>query len=235
MKREIREGTLMEYVHLVVELTIGFAALFLMTKILGKTQFAQITPFDFISALILGEMVGNAIFDQDVTIWKVLFAILVWAILIYSIEVLSQKVQNIRGFLEGRPSIVINKGKIDYNALKKNKLDLNQLQTLAREKGCFSLNEIQYAILETDGSLSVLPKHKYGMPTKEDLNIPYKPVQLPVPLILDGELEKNNLHEAGFDELWLQNQLSSQGITQYQEVLYAEWRGDEGQLYVTTY
>ena len=54
-------------------------------------------------------------------------------------------------------------------------------------------------------------------------------------LILDGELEKNNLHEAGFDELWLQNQLSSQGITQYQEVLYAEWRGDEGQLYVTTY
>lgn len=73
------------------------------------------------------------------------------------------------------------------------------------------------------------------MPTKEDLNIPYKPVQLPVPLILDGELEKNNLHEAGFDELWLQNQLSSQGITQYQEVLYAEWRGDEGQLYVTTY
>ncbi|MCY9414611.1 DUF421 domain-containing protein, partial [Bacillus haynesii] len=164
-----------------------------------------------------------------------LFAILVWAILIYSIEVLSQKVQNTRGFLEGRPSIVINKGKIDYNALKKNKLDLNQLQTLAREKGCFSLNEIQYAILETDGSISVLPKHKYGMPTKEDLNIPYKPVQLPVPVILDGQLEKNNLHEAGFDELWLQNQLSSQGITQYQDVLYAEWRGDEGQLYITTY
>ena len=91
MRREIREGTLMEYVHLVVELTIGFAALFLMTKILGKTQFAQITPFDFISALILGEMVGNAIFDEDVTIWKVLFAILIWAVLIYSIEVLSQK------------------------------------------------------------------------------------------------------------------------------------------------
>lgn len=109
----------MDYIHLVVELTVGFAALFLMTKILGKTQFAQITPFDFISALILGEMVGNAIFDEAVTIWKILFAIIVWGILIYSIEVLSQKVQAMRGFLEGRPSLIINKGKIDYNALKK--------------------------------------------------------------------------------------------------------------------
>ncbi|KAA6451915.1 DUF421 domain-containing protein [Bacillus swezeyi] len=225
----------MDYIHLVVELTVGFAALFLMTKILGKTQFAQITPFDFISALILGEMVGNAIFDEEVTIWKILFAIIVWGILIYSIEVLSQKVQATRGFLEGRPSLIINKGKIDYNALKKNKLDLNQLQTLAREKGCFSLNEIDFAILETDGTLSVLPKHQYGMTTKQDLNIPYKPVQLPVSLILDGQLEKDNLHEAGFDELWLQNQLSSQNINQYSDVLYAEWRGDEGQLYITKY
>ncbi|MFN2747419.1 MULTISPECIES: DUF421 domain-containing protein [Bacillus] len=225
----------MEYLHLTIELLIGFAALFLMTKILGKTQFAQITPFDFISALILGEMVGNAIFDEDVTIWKILFAIIVWGILIYSIEILSQKVQGIRGFLEGRPSLVINKGKIDYNTLKKNKLDLNQLQTLAREKGCFSLNEVDYAILETDGTLSVLPKHQYGTPTNQDLNIPNKQVQLPFPLILDGQLEKDNLHEAGFDELWLQNQLLSQNIKQYTEVLYAEWRGDEGQLYITKY
>ncbi|MBS4162095.1 DUF421 domain-containing protein, partial [Klebsiella pneumoniae] len=155
----------------------------------------------------------------------------VWGVLIYTIEILSQKVQSIRGFLEGQPSIIINKGKINYQALKKNKLDLNQLQTLAREKNCFSLHEIEYAILETDGSISVLPKHKYGIPTRADLNIPYKSIQLPIALILDGQLRKENLKEAGFDESWLQHQLSRQNITDYSKVLYAEWRGDEEELY----
>ncbi|MEC0494923.1 DUF421 domain-containing protein [Bacillus glycinifermentans] len=225
----------MDYLQLAVELIIGFAALFIMTKILGKTQFAQITPFDFISALILGEMVGNAIFDEDVTISKVLFAILVWGILIYSIEILSQKAQSMRGFLEGKPNIIIDKGKINYSALKKNKLDLNQVQTLAREKGCFSLHEIEYAILETDGSISVLRKHKYETPTKSELNIPYQPVQLPIAFILDGQLKEENLKEAGFDKSWLKQQLSSRNIQNYSDVLYAEWRGDEEKLYITQY
>ncbi|NPC92997.1 DUF421 domain-containing protein [Bacillus sp. WMMC1349] len=225
----------MDYLHLTVELIVGFAALFLMTKILGKTQFNQITPFDFISALILGEMVGNAIFDESVTIWKILFAIIVWGVLIFSIEILSQKVQGLRGFLEGKPSIIINKGKIDYNALKKNKLDLNQLQTLVREKGCFSLHEIEYALLETDGTISVLLKHQYDVPTNQDLNITDKQVRLPVSIILDGELEKDNLHMAGFDEEWLKKQLSNYNIHQYSDVLYAEWRADEHRFYVSTY
>ncbi|MDA1475128.1 DUF421 domain-containing protein [Bacillus changyiensis] len=225
----------MDYLHLTVELTVGFAALFFMTKILGKTQFAQITPFDFISALILGEMVGNAIFDESVTIWKILFAIIVWGVLIYSIEILSQKVQGMRGFLEGQPSVVINKGKVDYNALKKNKLDLNQLQTLVREKGCFSLHEVEYALLETDGTISVLLKHQYDVPTNKDLNITAKQVRLPVSIILDGKLAKDNLHMAGFDEEWLKKQLSNYNINKYSDVLYAEWREDEHQFYVSTY
>ncbi|MGG3641782.1 DUF421 domain-containing protein [Bacillus gobiensis] len=218
----------MDYLHITTELIIGFFALFLVTKILGKTQFAQITPFDFISALILGEMVGNAIFDENVSVWEILFAVAVWGILIYIIELLSQKFKGLRGLLEGQPTIVIDKGKINYQALKTNKLDINQLQTLIREKGYFSITEVEYALLETDGSVSVLPKHPNSPLTKQDLDIKYKPVSLPITLILDGELVKNNLTEAGFDEDWLKKQLEAEKIHDYKEVLYSEWHEIRG-------
>lgn len=218
----------MNFLNITIELIIGFLALFFITKILGKTQFAQITPFDFISALILGEMVGNAIFDDNVSVWQILFAVAVWGLLIYFIEFLSQKFKGLRGLLEGQPTILIRKGEIDFQALKSNKLDINQLQTLVREKGHFSLTEAEYAILETDGTVSVLPKHSYSSPTKQDLDIKEKPVSLPIALILDGEAVKNNLSEAGFDENWLQEQLAAKNIHDYKDILYAEWHENRG-------
>ena len=217
-----------------IELFIGFFALFLITKLLGKTQFAQITPFDFISALILGEMVGNAIFDKEVSIQHILFAVGAWGALIYTVEWFSQRFKSIRAFLEGRPTLVIDKGKIRYNRLKKNMLDLNQLQTLIRAKGHFALNEIEYAILETDGSVSVLPKMKYTPATAEDVNVKGKEVTLPRTFIIDGEILKKDLQEAGFDETWLKQQLKDQHISSYKDVLFCEWIENEG-IYAMKY
>ncbi|MDM5298347.1 DUF421 domain-containing protein [Bacillus pumilus] len=224
----------MVFFNIFIELLTGFFALFLITKLLGKTQFAQITPFDFISALILGEMVGNAIFDQDVSILHILFAVGVWGVLIYTVEWLSQRFKSFRAILEGRPTLVIDKGHICYNRLKKNMLDLNQLQTLIRAKGHFALNEIEYAILETDGSVSVLPKMKYTPATAQDVNVKGKEVKLPRTFIIDGEVLKKDLKEAGFDETWLKQQLKDQHISSYQDVLFCEWIENEG-IYATKY
>nr|WP_283775183.1 DUF421 domain-containing protein [Bacillus zhangzhouensis] len=219
---------------ILVELFIGFSALFFITKLLGKTQFAQITPFDFISALILGEMVGNAIFDPEVKIQHILFAVAIWGVLIYTVEWLSQRFKSIRALLEGRPTLVIDKGNIRYNRLKKNMLDLNQLQTLIRAKGHFALHEIEYAILETDGSVSVLPKMKYAPATAEDVNVKGKEVKLPRTFIIDGEILRQDLQEAGFDETWLRGQLKKQHISSYKEVLFCEWIENEG-IYAMKY
>ncbi|UUD41048.1 DUF421 domain-containing protein [Bacillus pumilus] len=218
----------MPFLSILVELFIGFSALFFITKLLGKTQFAQITPFDFISALILGEMVGNAIFDPEVKIQHILFAVAIWGVLIYTVEWLSQRFKSIRALLEGRPTLVIDKGNIRYNRLKKNMLDLNQLQTLIRAKGHFALHEIEYAILETDGSVSVLPKMKYAPATAEDVNVKGKEVKLPRTFIIDGEILRQDLQEAGFDETWLRRQLKKQHISSYKEVLFCEWIENEG-------
>ncbi|SFE08816.1 Uncharacterized membrane protein YcaP, DUF421 family [Bacillus sp. OV194] len=217
-------GAVMRLGTITIEMIIGFFALFFLTKLLGKTQLSQLTPFDFISALILGELVGNAMYDPDVHIWMILFAISVWGVLMYSLEMLTQKSITLRKVLEGSPSIIVRKGVIDRKQLKKNKLDINQLQDLIRQKGHFSMREIEYAILETNGSISVLPKSNVQPVTRKDLKLHEVEVTLPVTLILDGKIIYDNLNTAGVDEEWLRAQLLKRKINSAQDVLYAEWK-----------
>jgi uncharacterized membrane protein YcaP (DUF421 family) len=223
-----------QYLSIAIELISGFFLLFLITKILGKTQFSQITPFDFISALILGELVGNAVYDDEVKIMQIAFAVIIWGILMYVVEMVTQKFKGTRKLFEGEPNIVIHKGTIKYEALKKIKLDINQLQSLIRQQGYFSIQEVEYAIIETNGKASVLPKSEYDIPTNSDLNVPPKPTNLPITLMVDGEVIYDNLKEVGFDEQWLKDQLALQSIISFKDVLYAEWR-QNNPLFVIRY
>jgi len=222
------------YLSIALELTSGFVFLFLMTKMQGKTQFSQITPFDFISAIILGELVGNAIYDQEVKIDEIAFAVALWGILVYVTEMITQKFLRSRKSLEGEPNIVIRSGKIKYDALKKAKLDINQLQSLVRQQGYFSLREIEFAIIEMNGMVSVLPKVDYDLPKNSDMKIKTKDPSLPINMILDGEVIHANLQEAGLDEQWLKRELEKQKIQHFKDVLFAEWKQNE-QLFVQEY
>ncbi len=222
------------FINLTLELSLGFIALLFITKLLGKTQISQVTPFDFISALVLGELLGNAIYDEDINLFYIFYALVLWTILIFIIEKVTQKLKGTRGLLEGKPAILIRHGKIDYNELKKERIDINELLSLLRQKEVFSVREIEYAILESSGSLSVLKKFQYSMPTNEDMNMPVKPVCLPITLIMDGEIIWDNIKEIGNDEKWLENQIKSSGVNRIEDVLYAEWKEDEG-IYVVKY
>nr|MCX3324187.1 DUF421 domain-containing protein [Bacillus paranthracis] len=112
--------------QITIELFVGFFVLLVATKILGKTQISQLTPFDFISAIVLGELVGNTLYDPEVRVWSILYAVLVWTVLIYAIEVITQKFRGTRRFFEGYPSIIIRNGRNDREQLKSNHLDINQ-------------------------------------------------------------------------------------------------------------
>jgi len=227
-------GLLNHYVSIAVELICGFAFLFFVTKLQGKTQFSQITPFDFISAIILGELLGNAIYDHEVKLGEIVFAVSLWGALVYLTEMVTQKFMGSRKLLEGEPNIVVRKGQIKFDALKKAKLDINQLQSLVRMQGYFSLREVEYAIIETNGMVSVLPKPEYDTPKNSDLKIKAEAPNLPLNLIIDGEIVTENLKVAGFDEQWLKRQLATQKINDYKEVLFAEWMQDEP-IYVLKY
>lgn len=221
----------MQFLHLSLELIIGFFALMLVTKALGKTQITQITPFDFISALVLGELVGNAIYDKDIHIWYILYAVLLWGVLVVAIEFITQKFRKTRTWLEGEPSIVIYKGKVNFQALKKNRLDLNQLQHLLRDKDVFSMKDVEYAVLETNGVVNVLKKSLQQNATRKDVQAQEEKVVLPVMFISDGDIIWENIREQNLTKEWLDGQLKVHGIHDIKEVLFAEWTEGEG-LYV---
>jgi uncharacterized membrane protein YcaP (DUF421 family) len=215
-------------VQLTVELIIGFFALFCVTRFLRKTQINQVTPFDFISAIVLGELLGNAIYDDEVRIWSVIYALALWTILMLLVEKITQKFKNTRKLLEGEPAIIVRDGQIDFEVIKREKLDVNELLSILRQKDAFSIREIEFAVLEQSGHISVLKKSKYDNPTKQDMNLPDKPVYLPVNLILDGEILQDNLDAIGFDEKWLKKQIHKYGLSNIRDVFYAEWKQDEG-------
>ncbi len=146
--------------------------------------------------------------------------LLLWRILL--------KFKKTRAYLEGKPSIIIRDGKIDRKELKKNRMNLNQLLSLLRQSETFSIREVAYAILETNGSISILKKNLFQKVTLEDLNIAPAPTYLCTSLILDGEIVEDNLSELGFDKTWLDQQLQAQGVSSVKDVLYADWIKDGG-------
>lgn len=205
------------------EIVGGFIVLFIVVRLLGKTQISQITPFDFISALVLGELVGNAIYDQEIDFGIVVFSIVIWGLLIYFTEYLTQKSRAMRFLFEGKPSMVIRKGKLDWSQMKKNQLDLDQLLHLLRDKGVFSLAEVEYAILEINGSISVLKKAEADQPTINDLKIKGEERVMPYMVISDGVILKDKLTEAGVDEEWLYQELKKQRLGQPEDICFAEY------------
>ena len=211
------------YSTIFLEVIGGFFILFFIVKFLGKTQISQITPFDFISALVLGELVGNAIYDPETNFGIILFASTVWGCLIYLTEMATQKSMKLRRLFEGEPSMIIKKGRLEWRELKRNRLDINQLQQLLRAKGVFSVQDIEYAILENNGAVSVLRKADADSPTCQDLKLQAANRMIPYTIISDGDVLRKNLEEAGKSEDWLRRELQKQGAEKPEEISYAEY------------
>lgn len=222
------------YGHIIVEVIFGFIGLFVLTKVLGKTQMNQITAFDFIAAIAVGELFGNAIFDPEVGIPHIAVAIITWGLLMIVIEKITQRFKGSRSFLEGKPTVIISKGELRYTDMKANKMDFNQLMHQLRSNSIFSLSEVDYAIIEADGSLSVLKKSAYQNPTRNDLDLKEQPNSLPVSFILDGETIKDNIINSGQTLEWLENEIRKQGFKSVSEVAYAEWTPIDG-LFTRSY
>jgi uncharacterized membrane protein YcaP (DUF421 family) len=222
------------YLHVTIELLLGFIGLFIITKMLGKTQFSQVTPFDFISAIFLGEILGNALYDEKATVLTMLYSLFLWGVLMFTMKILGQKSLKIRSLIDGSPSVVIRNGMIIRKELKKNRITIHDLMYMLRLANVFSVREVEYAILEPNGNISVLKKANYETVKQQDLNLTPKSVYLPTTLITDGEIMWDNLKALGFDKKWLELQIQSRGINQVKDVLYAEWKENEG-IYIVPY
>ncbi|MCP3739833.1 YetF domain-containing protein [Rossellomorea sp. BNER] len=224
----------MNLTYLTLELICGFFLLFLIIKLLGKKIINQITPFTFIAAIVLGELLGNALYDDKVGVRYIFYSMCLWGFLLFVVELASQKFLKLRLLFEGKPSVLIRNGIVNREQLKKNRMNLNQLQSLLRQSETFSIREVAYCYLEANGSISLLKKTPYQKTTQEDFNLSYKPVHVPVTLIRDGELLTDELLDIDRSEEWLLVQLKSQGIEDPKDVFLAEWLEEDG-LFVQTF
>ncbi|PFN83490.1 hypothetical protein COJ85_27660 [Bacillus sp. AFS076308] len=223
----------MKIINLTVELIVGFFFLFLIVKFVGKKIINQISPFTFIAAIVLGELLGNALYDHKVGVFYIIYSMSIWGVLLFTVEYLSQKFLMFRGAIEGKPSALIKNGFVDREALRKNRMNINQLQSLLRQSETFSIREVAFCYLEANGSISILKKSKYQKTTQEDFKIPSKAVSVPVTLIRDGKVLWDEINELGFNETWLKFELNTQNITDYKDVFLAEWLDGDG-LFVQT-
>ncbi|MBT2756892.1 DUF421 domain-containing protein [Mesobacillus foraminis] len=216
------------------ELVIGFFFLFIIINIVGRKIINQITPFTFIASIVLSEILGNALYDDKVGTFYIIYSMTLWGGLLFIVELMGRKSLLFRGLIQGKPSALIQNGIVNRNELRKCRMNINQLQSLLRQSETFSIREVAYCYLEPNGSISVLKKPKYQKTTQEDLNLAEKTAHVPVTLIRDGQVLWNELGDLGYNKTWLNEQLKEKNITDYKDVFIAEWLEGDGlflQLY----
>ncbi|MFT9426979.1 MAG: DUF421 domain-containing protein [Sporolactobacillus sp.] len=211
-----------------VELTVGLFALLLLTKIMGRASLSEATPFDFIAMIVVGDFVSEAIYDPKTSVLKIVFAIFCWGLLIYLIDIVTLKFHKMRTFIESDPVPVIHEGRIDRSIMKKNRIDMNHLQMLLRDREVFSIREVAYALLEPNGTVSIIRKPEYALQNNEVKPKLHASVSLPYTLISDGKLLEKNLTIAGKSKRWLKEEMQARSIRNVSEVLIAEWRKEDG-------
>ena len=219
----------MDIIKVILTALLSVVALFIITKIMGHKQVSQLDFFDYVSGITIGS-IGAELATELEAPYKPLIALCVWGLVGLLLNVLTHKLPRTRKYINGTPSILMNEGKLYRKNLKKAKLDLSEFMLLCREQGYFDLDEIQLAVFEHNGKLSILPKAANRPATPEDLKITAKATHIGVEVIMDGRVIGDNLSRLGKDEKWLREQLKLQGYKDSKEIFLAVYRPEEDKL-----
>lgn len=192
---------------------ILYVAVLISLRVMGKGEIAEMNCFDLVITLLIAEVASTPMENNDIPLLYGIAALIGLVFIQTVISVISLKFRSISRFVSGKPSILINKGKIDYKILKKEKITIDELLEQLRIQGYFNIKYVQYALLETDGNLSVVPTTNYNSTP----SVEYK--HMPISLIQDGKIIKESLKSIQEDETWLNNILKSHHIDNVKDVL----------------
>lgn len=218
----------------IVRAFIGFFSLLIFARIIGKEQISQLNFFDYVLGITIGSIAATLTTDLSSRAWPHFVGLLIWCALGYVMEIISSKWRYAAKFLEGEPTIVIMNGKIMENVLKKMKYRISEILELLRNKGVFDVTQVDFAIIEPNGQISVLLKPEHLPLTPKDMNITVSPSGISSELIYDGILVEENLKQLKKDKTWLLNELKKQGIRDISDVFLATLN-PSGSLYVDKY
>lgn len=222
----------MEYFDIALRSSITFLILLLLTRIMGRKQLSQITFFDYIVGITIGSIIAAIAVDRSINFMHGLISTGVWCLMKILVGYIGLKSIKLRVITEGKPLIVIKDGVLVNEVMKKERYNLGDLLMQLREKGVFNLSEVNYAILEPDGELSVLKKSQYNPVTPNDMNIQTNSNGLMVELVIDGRIITKHLNLINRDENWLISQLNSNGFDTLDKIVFAGLQSD-GEMYVS--
>ena len=195
--------------------------LFISTKLIGKKQVSQLNLFDYIIGITIGSIVADVSLDLDKNLISGIISLVSYVLLSVLISYISMKNLTLRRFFVGVPTILIENNKIIEGGLKKVRFDVNDLLTEARSQGYFKLEDIEYAIMETNGRVSFMPVNSSSPVTKKDIRVKINKESLVANVIIDSKLLEKNLVEMHKDKKWLDNALKVQGFSNYDNIMLA--------------
>lgn len=187
---------------------ILYILVLLVMRCMGKREIGQLQPFELAISIMIADLATIPMSELGTPIFYGVVPILALLLMHLLISFINLKSIKFREFICGKPSILIYRGKIDENVMKKENFTINELQERLRGNNIFDLGDVEYAILETSGQITVIPKPDKRGVTLEDMNIKGEYLGIPYDLIVDGVIQEENLQKISKDKEWLKKQVS---------------------------
>ncbi|MED3832003.1 DUF421 domain-containing protein [Peribacillus frigoritolerans] len=208
------------YLGIIFRTTVIYLVIWFLFRMMGKREVGELSVLDLVVSIMIGDIAVLSFEDLEKPFIRQTIPMFVLAFLQITLAFASLKSVKLRNLMDGKPKIIINQGKIDEKAMRKQRYNFDDLLTQLREQGIIDINEVQFAILETSGKLSVIKKSdEEGVEN-----------QVPFPLIVDGEIQEKNLDKIGKNHVWLLNQLKEHGETKVKEISICGYI--DGQIYI---
>ena len=208
-----------ELYSVILRTIIMLVILFILTKIMGKKQVSQMNIYDYLIGITIGSVAADISLDIKKDLVAGIVALIIYGLSGVLVTYLTLKSIKLRRLIMGTPTILINDGKIIEKNLRKEGIDINDLQEEARQAGYFDLSKVNYAVLEVSGKISFLAKASAEVITRKDMNIKAKDEGLCANIIIDGILLENNLDYMSKDKKWLDKELKKKGYQNYSSIL----------------
>lgn len=215
----------------IIRSVISFLVLLVLVRLIGKQQMSEMTLFDYIVGITIGSIAATISVEVNQNTVATLTGMTIWAVLPFILSYITLKNVWVRKVVEGEPVVVIENGKIQEDRLKRTRLSIDDLQTQLRREGVFELSDVEFALFETNGKLSIQRKSQKRPVTPADLKIPTAYEGFPTTIISDGILLKTALKSLDLSQAWLLHQLEKCNIHDTTEVSLAQLN-TQGTLYV---
>ncbi|WP_025685553.1 DUF421 domain-containing protein [Paenibacillus maysiensis] len=222
-----------EWAEVALRTLIAIAILFLITKILGKRQVSQLSLFEYITGITIGNLAASIPLERESAWYLGSVSMAVWVLTTFFIELLQIKSKKARDFIDGKTTTLVKDGKILEDNLKKERLTLDELMEQLRSKNVFKVADVEFALMETSGEVNVLLAKDKQAVTLKDLNMLQLPEKEPTAIIMDGQLMEQEMAYMGITQQWLDAKLKEKSLT-VKDVFFAQLN-PQGELYIDQY